>query len=176
MDGIVAFILVVAAAWSFFVAFKPRVGFFLEEGWKFRDAEPSDLYLGVTRIGSFVGGVAALVMAGVFAFGGSGDPDPEPSASESRASTVERFQRDLQWKEDECERVKPFFEDVATWNDYRLANPEEVRAVAEANSLELVIKPGPDNDIVTVAVPIPGVEGETVTVVQLFGGMVNCSI
>lgn len=35
-------IMVLGALWCFFVAAKPEVGFFLEQGWKFRDTEPSD--------------------------------------------------------------------------------------------------------------------------------------
>lgn len=35
-------IMVLGALWCFFVAAKPDVGFFLEQGWKCGDAEPSD--------------------------------------------------------------------------------------------------------------------------------------
>ena len=38
--------------------FHPEFGWYLKLGWKFRDGEPSDLYLGLARFG---GGVSALV-------------------------------------------------------------------------------------------------------------------
>jgi hypothetical protein len=44
----------------------PRLGWYLGEGWKFRDAEPSDLTLGVGRV---VGGVLSLVGIGLLVAG-----------------------------------------------------------------------------------------------------------
>ena len=41
-----------------FNLFCPQLAWYLEFGWKFRDAEPSDFYLGFIRFG---GGVAALI-------------------------------------------------------------------------------------------------------------------
>jgi hypothetical protein len=42
--------------------FNPRLGWYLSEGWKFKDAEPSDLALGVGRV---IGGVLSLVGLGL---------------------------------------------------------------------------------------------------------------
>jgi len=40
----------------------PRITWYLSEGWKFKDAEPSDLYLAVSRV---VGAVLVLIGLGV---------------------------------------------------------------------------------------------------------------
>lgn len=75
--------LLAGAAWCFFICARPDVGFFLEEGWKFRDAEPSDFYLGMTRVGAFLGGIACIVMAIALPIGAhdSGDADDASSSS-----------------------------------------------------------------------------------------------
>lgn len=42
--------------------FCPRFIFFINEGWKFRDAEPSDWFLLITRIGGFVSLIFGLII------------------------------------------------------------------------------------------------------------------
>lgn len=59
---LVVFFMAVAA-WCFFIAFRPQIHFFLNEGWKFRDAEPSDLYTVMTRLGAAISGIVCLMLA-----------------------------------------------------------------------------------------------------------------
>lgn len=42
--------------------FKPRLGWYLSEGWKFRDAEPSDLALFLGQAVGFIAMVAGIIM------------------------------------------------------------------------------------------------------------------
>lgn len=41
--------------------FNPRLAWYLSEGWKFRDAEPSDAYLAWSRIGGVIFLIIGLV-------------------------------------------------------------------------------------------------------------------
>jgi hypothetical protein len=44
--------------------FFPHVAFFLQEGWKFRDVEPSDLFITLTQVSGIVFiGIGVLVLA-----------------------------------------------------------------------------------------------------------------
>lgn len=58
----------------------PRVIFFFEEGWKFRDAEPSDTFLLVTRIIGVITVIAGLMVA-------AAAPDTD-SGSEARTRSA----------------------------------------------------------------------------------------
>ncbi len=159
---LLAIILVLGAAWSFFIAARPEVGFFLEEGWKFRDAEPSDLYLGVTRFGSAVLGIALLVFAAIFAFGGPGGgtsrSDDSPTGTASSDPFAEGFAR-AQEKEDEaaaraaeeCQRLKPKFEQTVEWNAQdKVANPDALRSLAGTEGVSVEIKPQANGEAVHV--------------------------
>ena len=48
-----------------FAAIKPEIAWQLREGWKFRNAEPSDLSLAMTRIG----GIFAVIIGFLFMVG-----------------------------------------------------------------------------------------------------------
>ncbi|SDK69840.1 hypothetical protein SAMN05428985_105338 [Nocardioides sp. YR527] len=158
---LLAIILVLGAAWSFFIAARPDVGFFLEEGWKFRDAEPSDLYLGVTRFGSALVGIACLVFAAILAFGGPGgtsEPDDSPTGTASPDPIAEGFGR-AQEKEDEarartqeeCRRLKPKFEQAVEWNaEDKVANPDALRSLAGTEGASVEIEPRANGEVVTV--------------------------
>ncbi len=160
---LLAIILVLGAAWSFFIAARPEVGFFLEEGWKFRDAEPSDLYLGVTRFGAAVTGIACLVFAAILAFGGldvspSGSGDASPSTGTSSDPFAEGFQR-AQEKEDEaderakaeCQRLKPKFEQAVKWNAQdKVDNPDALHSLAGDEGASVEIEPRANGEVVTV--------------------------
>jgi hypothetical protein len=44
--------------------FVPHVAFFFQEGWKFRDAKPSNLFITITQISGIVFiGIGVLVLA-----------------------------------------------------------------------------------------------------------------
>lgn len=59
--GLAILPFVVAAVLVFF-AFQPKLAFFLDEGWKFRQkTAPSELYIGVSVVGRLMAGVAAAV-------------------------------------------------------------------------------------------------------------------
>ncbi|MER6937826.1 DUF6199 family natural product biosynthesis protein [Nocardioides sp. NPDC127514] len=159
---LLAIILVLGAVWSFFIAARPEVGFFLEEGWKFRDAEPSDLYLGVTRFSSAAVGIACLVFAAILAFGGPGggssDSDDSATGTASSDPIAEGFQR-AQEKEDEadarakeeCQRLKPKFEQAVEWNaEDKVANPDAVRSLAGTEGASVEIEQRANGEVVTV--------------------------
>lgn len=159
---LLAIILVLGAAWSFFISARPEVGFFLEEGWKFRDAEPSDLYLGVTRFGSALVGIACLVFAAILAFGGPGggasESDDSPTGAASSDPIAEGFRR-AQEKEDEararakeeCQRLKPEFEQAVAWNAQdKVANPDALHSLASTEGASVEIEPRANGEVVTV--------------------------
>lgn len=159
---LLAIILVLGAAWSFFIAARPEVGFFLEEGWKFRDAEPSDLYLGVTRFGSAVLGIALLLFAAIFAFGGPGggtsESDDSPTGAATSDPMAEGFAQ-AQEKEDEaaarskeeCRRLKPKFEQTVKWNAQdKVANPDALHALAGSEGASVEIESRANGEVVTV--------------------------
>lgn len=155
-------ILVLGAAWSFFIAARPEVGFFLEEGWKFRDAEPSDLYLGVTRFGAAVTGIALLVFAAIFAFSGPEGGESaskkisDPDGRSASPIAVTASPRDItaeaaRHAKEECKRLKPVFEEEAEWDAQgRLTNREAITSLAAYEMAELVIEPGADGELVSV--------------------------
>lgn len=155
-------ICVLGGGWSFFIAARPEVGFFLEEGWKFRDAEPSDLYLGVTRFGAAVTGIACLVFAAILAFsgpgGGTSESDGSPSDTASSDPFAEGFSR-AQEKEDEaaarakeeCRRLKPMFEQSVKWNAQdEVANPDALQSLAGTEGVTAEIEPRANGEVVTV--------------------------
>lgn len=169
--GFLAVILVLLAIWSFFVAAKPEVGFFLEEGWKFRDAEPSDLYLGLTRISAAIAGIGCLVIAAVLAFGGPAGPTepgrqagtdstptttPNPDGRTPSPITVTASPRNnaaeaARHAKDDCKRLKPRFEEEASWDAQgNLANREALTSLAAYELAELVIEQRADGQIVSV--------------------------
>ncbi|MFD7074978.1 DUF6199 family natural product biosynthesis protein [Nocardioides sp. NPDC059952] len=182
---LLAIILVLGAVWSFFIAARPDVGFFLEEGWKFRDAEPSDLYLGVTRFGSAAVGIACLVFAAILAFGGPGggasESDESPSGTASSDPMAEGFGR-AQEKEDEararakeeCLRLKPEFEQAAKWNaEDKVANPDTLRSLASADGVSVEIEPRANGEVVTVRgseAEYPGAVGRVLFFMTSVGG------
>lgn len=45
-----------------FSAANPRAAWFLNRGWMYRDAEPSDLYLGLSRVGGIIGVIIGLLV------------------------------------------------------------------------------------------------------------------
>lgn len=158
---LLAIILVLGAAWSFFIAARPEVGFFLEEGWKFRDAEPSDLYLGVTRFGSAVVGIALLVFAAILAFGGpagTSESDGSTTGTASSDPMAEGFGR-AQEKEDEararakeeCLQLKPKFEQTVEWTAQdKVANPDALLTLAGTEGASVEIEPRANGEVVTV--------------------------
>lgn len=162
---LLAIVLVLGAAWSFFIAARPEVGFFLEEGWKFRDAEPSDLYLGVTRFGSAVVGIALLVFAAIFAFGGPGDTasrakDPDPVEASRTGSVppvvVTAKPRDPEQvakekAKEQCGDLLPSIEEQAVWDgNGKLVNQDHISGIAIGNSADMTIASRPEGDIVTI--------------------------
>jgi hypothetical protein len=162
---LLAIICVLGAAWSFFIAARPEVGFFLEEGWKFRDAEPSDLYLGVTRFGAAVAGIACLAFAAVLAFGGpggggsGGDTTSAPENDDLSDAVAEGFDNAIEQEEEvarrvkeECQRLEPLFERTAKWDaQNKLTNPDAVRQLASEASATITVKAGSSGDTVHVA-------------------------
>lgn len=158
-------ILVLGAVWSFFIAARPEVGFFLEEGWKFRDAEPSDLYLGVTRFGAAIGGIACLIFAAILAFGGLGDTassttEPEPVEASRTGSVppvvVTAKPRDPEQvakekAKEQCDDLLPSFEEQAVWDpNGKLVNQDHISNIAISSLADMAIASRPEGDIVTI--------------------------
>ncbi|MEI7058869.1 DUF6199 family natural product biosynthesis protein [Nocardioides sp. CCNWLW239] len=155
-------VLVLMAGWSFFVAARPEVGFFLEEGWKFRDAEPSDLYLGVTRFSAAVAGIACLVFAAILGFGGldGGASSDRSSASTDETSDAvaeglsraqEKEEEASQRAREECQRLKPTFEQTVKWNAQdKVANPDALNELAGSEGVSAEIETRANGEVVTV--------------------------
>lgn len=184
---LLAIILVLGAMWSFFIAARPEVGFFLEEGWKFRDAEPSDLYLGVTRFGSAIVGIALLVFAAIFAFGGPSDTVPPPAERASPAATrsvppvtVTARPPDPEAEakkraKEQCKDLLPLIEDEAEWDAQgRLANRDYISSVAVRYLATMTIASQPDGDIVTIRSDLPTVDEFVRPIVTMTSSGATC--
>ena len=64
MNGFQVFLGLGALAIGGLNLFFPQIAFFLQEGWKFRDVKPSDLFITLTQISGIVFiGIGVLVLA-----------------------------------------------------------------------------------------------------------------
>ena len=184
---LLAIILVLGAAWSFFIAARPEVGFFLEEGWKFRDAEPSDLYLGVTRLGSAVVGIALLVFAAILAFGGLSEPDrpakerADPSTTRSgptitvTARPPDPVQEAKKRAKEQCHDLLPLIEDESEWDAQgRLINRDRISSLVVYKSATMTIDARPDGDLVTVRSDIATVDKYVQPLVTMTSSGATC--
>ena len=120
--AILCFIL---GAVSLFFAVKPKLAFYLDEGWKFKDAPaPSDAYLGVNLIGC-LGGGAVLIVLGIVLLSQNSDVKAEDAAFAAA---------------DRCrEELLPRFDDTVEWAGTHVANPTEVRRLASELGVEVTI-------------------------------------
>ncbi|NGN91916.1 hypothetical protein G5C66_04095 [Nocardioides sp. KC13] len=184
---LLAIICVLGAAWSFFVAARPDVGFFLEEGWKFRDAEPSDLYLGVTRFGAAVTGIACLVFAAIFAFSGPSDTvsppteraDPSPTRSGPAVTVTARppspEQAAKKKAKEQCQDLLPLIEDEAEWNPQgKLANRDHVSSIVAYQQATMTLESRPDGDLVTIRSDLPTVDKFVRPLVTMTSSSATC--
>ncbi|KAA0093666.1 hypothetical protein CIW49_26835 [Mycolicibacterium sp. P1-18] len=120
--AIVSFLL---GAVSLFFAVKPKLAFYLDEGWKFKDTPaPSDAYLGVNLIGCLAGAAVFIVMGVVLL------SQRSTFAAEDAAFAAA----------DRCrEELLPRFDDTVEWAGTRLANPDEVRRLASELGVEVTV-------------------------------------
>lgn len=132
MIGLAILLFLTGAALLFF-AFNPKLSFFLEEGWKFRDkTEPSELYIGVNFLGRFVLGVVGI-LAGIGCLVAA---ITDANTAEARANTEAAAEAAHQ----RCEDVLlPRFNDTIEWDGAVVANPDEVRALARELGVEVEI-------------------------------------
>ncbi|NOP97351.1 DUF6199 family natural product biosynthesis protein [Mycolicibacterium fortuitum] len=137
--GIVCFIL--AAALAYF-AFQPKLAFYLDEGWKFRDrTEPSDTYVAVNGVGRIIGAVVAVVV-GIACIG---EYFGEKSEARAKQQQSDRYAAAQQ----RCEaQVRPRFNQTIKWDDGKITNPDELNALASELRVEIEImsttSPGPN--------------------------------
>lgn len=184
---LLAIILVLGAAWSFFIAARPEVGFFLEEGWKFRDAEPSDLYLGVTRFGAAATGIALLVFAAIFAFSepsGTVSPPTErtdPSATRSgpavtvTARPPDPDQEAKRRAKEQCQDLLPLIEDESEWDQQgRLANRDHISSIVAYQLATMTVASRSDGDLVTIRSDIPTVDKWVRPIVTMTSSSATC--
>ncbi len=129
MLGLGIFAFGIAAVLLFF-AFKPNLAFFLDEGWKFRQkTEPSDLYVGANLIGRVIAAGAAIVVG----FGAIGMHFSERHENDNKAATRAAIAR--------CEsEILPRFNETVKWDGKVLANPDEVRRLADELGVTVEIK------------------------------------
>lgn len=59
MPGGVAFVILII---GLFHLFAPRAAWWMSIGWKLRDGEPSDLYIGMSRFGGGLASVVAIII------------------------------------------------------------------------------------------------------------------
>lgn len=184
---LLAIILVLGAAWSFFIAARPEIGFFLEEGWKFRDAEPSDLYLGVTRFSSAAVGIACLVFAAILAFGGPDDPvssPAEPAGPSATRSvppvTVTARPRDPEQvaktkAKEQCRDLLPLIEEESEWDAQgKLVNQDYVSSVVKGRLATMTTVSRPEGDIVTIRSDLPYVDKFVRPVISMTSSGATC--
>lgn len=119
---------------SLFFAFKPKLAFYLDEGWKFKDAPaPSDTYIGV-NLTKCLGGGAVFIVMGIVLLSQQSDFKAEDAASAAA---------------DRCrEELLPRFDDTVEWTGTRLANPTEVRRLASELGVEVTIADDGEVDLV----------------------------
>jgi hypothetical protein len=126
--GILCFAL--AAVLAYF-AFQPKLAFYLDEGWKFRDrTEPSDTYVAVNGVGRIIGAVVAVVVGiaciGQY-FGEKGDERAKQEQTDLYAAAEQR-----------CEaQVRPRFNQTIKWDNGKIANHQEVQALADELKVEI---------------------------------------
>ncbi|MGV0738876.1 hypothetical protein BA059_03235 [Mycolicibacterium sp. (ex Dasyatis americana)] len=126
--GILCFLL--AAALVFF-ATRPKLAFYLDEGWKFRgETEPSDTYVAVNGVGRIIGAVVAVVVGiaciGQY-FGEKSDEGAKQQQSDLYAAARQR-----------CEtQVRPRFNQTIKWDNGMIANHQEVQALADGLEVEI---------------------------------------
>lgn len=168
MIGLGLLLLLLGAVLIFF-AVNPKLSFFLDEGWKFRDkTAPSDLYVGVNFVGRFVVGVVA-VLAGI---GFLIMSVTEAGATEARAAAKAAADAAHQ----RCEAVLlPRFNDTIKWGNGVVANPDDVRALAEELGVEVEIErrvdyADHDQAADTVRVNDPATPRDTKTALLYIGG------
>lgn len=128
LGGIFAFLL--AAALVFF-AVRPKIAFYLDEGWKFRnETEPSDTYVAVNGVGRIIGAVVAVVI-GISCIG--------QYFSEKNEVRAKQEQTDLYAAaKQRCEsQVRPRFNKTIKWDNGKIANHAEVQALADELKVEI---------------------------------------
>lgn len=129
--GILCFLI--AAALVYF-ALRPELAFHLDEGWKFRGkTEPSEAYIAVNGVGRIIAAVVAVVV-GIACIG--------QYFSEKSQAREEKQQADLYAvAEQRCEsEVKPRFNEAIKWDNGKIANPDELHALAQTLNVEIEIK------------------------------------
>jgi hypothetical protein len=168
MIGLALLLLFLGAVLIFF-AFNPKLSFFLDEGWKFRDkTEPSELYVGANFLGRFVVGVVAVLAGiGLLVMGVA-----EAGAAEARTAAAAAADAAHQ----RCETVLlPRFNETIRWDDGVVANPDDVRALAKELGVEVDIErradyADHDQDADTVRVNDPANPRNTKTALLYIGG------
>lgn len=104
---------------------RPGLAFYLDEGWKFRDATaPSETYTAVTGVAGLAGGIGFVVLGVVLL---------------SQHSTVTAEDAALAAAQHCREQLLPRFDATVEWDGSRLANPDEVRSLATELGVDLVI-------------------------------------
>ncbi|WKG02084.1 DUF6199 family natural product biosynthesis protein [Mycolicibacterium sp. HK-90] len=132
LGGILCFLM--AAALVYF-ALRPKLAFHLDEGWKFRgETEPSEAYIAVNGVGRLIAAVVAVVI-GIACIG--------QYFGDKRDERAKQEQTDLYAvAEQRCEsEVKPRFDEAIKWDNGKIANPDELHALAQALDVEIEIKP-----------------------------------
>jgi hypothetical protein len=180
-------VLVLGGLWSFFIAARPDVGFFLEEGWKFRDAEPSDLYLGVTRFGAAIAGIACLVFAAILAFSEPSDTaspsteraDPSATTTLPPVTVTARLpdpeQQAMERAKEQCQDLLPLIEDEAVWDPQgRLVNQDRISAIVTGYLATMTIVSQPDGDLVTIRSDLTGVDQFVRPIVTMTSSDATC--
>lgn len=129
-----ALLMFVTAALLIFFAFRPKLAFYLDEGWKFGDkTEPSDLYVGVNGVRRAIAALVALFVG----FGACGQHFSEQSAAKAQAAATAAHQR--------CENeILPRFNDTIRWDGTLVSNPDELHALAKELGVEVEIERKPD--------------------------------
>ncbi|MEW2483697.1 DUF6199 family natural product biosynthesis protein [Mycobacterium sp. NPDC049093] len=126
--GILSFLL--AAVLVFFAA-RPKLAFYLDEGWKFRDrTEPSDTYVAVNGVGRIIGAVVAVVV-GIACIGQHFSDKNEARAKQEQTDLYAAAKQ-------RCEsQVRPRLNETIKWDDGAIANHQEVQALADELEVEI---------------------------------------
>lgn len=122
--------IVLAAVLAYF-AFHPREAFYLDESWKFNDPpEPSDAYVALNMAGRLL--AAALLVGVAIWLIVTGVPEVAVFAdqSDSSAASIARCRNE----------IEPQVKETVQWDGPIVANPDEVKKLAERLAVDVVIE------------------------------------
>lgn len=142
----------------------------------------------MTRFGSAVLGIALLVFAAIFAFGGLGDTgssptertDPAPTRSVPpitvTAQPPDPEKEATKRAKEQCRDLLPLIEDESQWDPQgRLRNRDYVSSIVASQGATMTIESRADGDLVTIRSDLPTVDKFVRPLVTMTSSSATCT-